>query len=650
MRRLLGVLLGLALFASGAHATALVIVPTATGSSNADKGMKIQEDYVLNILSRSGADYVAIRDNQITNGLALGNLRRGRWASPGTTDTATYNPVIHLAFRVGSFGGKGYRPDSLTLRVNYPSVTHLFIGNHNEGGSFTTTAGANACSTGVQATAAYTGGNEHFDSTRVTYVVGNPGIRWVQNNGGATVPVSAARDSRGFRPVWGSRSSAHIGNMTGVYDDSFDGTYPTDPDSVALWVVLNRDNGTSTPIQRGTQASAVPMVFVQPASHYLSAGGEMSPYVAAFALADSLSGGGLFGTRSNYALPKRFAIHIDDGWKRGDPRNGRVGGVAIDDTTFFKASLDSLAQLGEKLVLGVEIESVLVAQKQNLDMRWWSRLGGILKFTPHCHEGTTLQADNSDVKQNTSGPYWRMQDIWGTRLPRIAWGGGTGLGQDSSFYALHKRSWSLMDSIFTRSRVDHVAMPPGDDWSPGTPGSVGPTWPLPMGLDSLFSFYEAAGGHGIRTNASSTTSLVSRRIGSYGYYSSGMDYAVSLTASGIADLRGQRGRVVACPTYPQVGSTVSYSQLSTGQGMRALNSIFLGRVVLSPVGTSVTEDEFAEAAVLAIHVGDLCSDKTGDPTRTGWYSIKYPVMAMRAINAVARRPMVRCVYPEELIP
>lgn len=644
MRRLLGAALALALWASGAHATALVIFPTPTGSANADKGMRIQEDYVTNILNRMDADFVAIRDNQIEAGAATQNLRRGRWAAPGSTDTATYNPVIHVAFRAGSYAGKGYRPDSLTQRTYYTTVTHLFIGNHNEGGSFTTST---SCSSGVGATAQYVG-NE--DSTRVTYVVGGHATRWVQSNGGGTVPVLSTRDSRGFRPVWGVRSGAHSGTMSGVYDDTFDGTYPTDPDSVALWVILNRENGTSTPIQRGTQASAVPMVFVQPASHYLTSGGEMTPYVAAFALADSLSGGGLFANASDRALPKRFAFHIDDGWKRGNPRNGAVGGVAIDDTTFFKASLDSLTALGERLVLGVEIESVLVAQKTNYDMRWWARLGGILKFTPHCHEGTTKQADNANVKQNATGPYWRMQDLWGTRLTRIAWGGGTGLGQDSSFYALHKRSWFLMDSIFTRSRVDHVAMPPGDDWSPSTPGSVGPTWPLPMGLDSLFSFYEAAGGHGIRMNAATTTSHASRRIGSYGYYDHAADYAVTLTADGIADLTGQRGRVVACATYPQVGSTVSYSQLSTGQGIRGFNSLWLGRFILSQSGTSTTDNEQGDAAVIAIHVGDLCSDKTNDPTRPGFYCIKYPVMAMRAINAVARRTMVQCVWPEDLQP
>lgn len=42
--------------------------------------------------------------------------------------------------------------------------------------------------------------------------------------------------------------------------------------------------------------------------------------------------------------------------------------------------------------------------------------------------------------------------------------------------------------------------------------------------------------------------------------------------------------------------------------------------------------------------------KYGRPTRPGFYCIKYPVMASRAANAVARWKAIRWVYPEELCP
>lgn len=743
MRRLLWAVLALALFASGAHAKGLVIIPQFTGSTNSDKGLRIQEDYVLNILRNMGAQVDVIRDNQIAAGAGTQNLRRGRFTAYGFgTDTTTYNPIIHVGYRAGSYAGKGYNPDSLTKRVYYPSVTHLFIGNHNEGSPFSS---ATACSAGVGATLIYAGPE---DSTRVTYMVGNPAIRWVQDNGGGSVPVLSTRDSRGFRPIWGIRSSAHTGTLTtasagdcGVYDDSFDGTYPTNPDTVAMWAILNRENGTSTPIQRGTQAAAVPMLFVQPVSHYVTNGGEMSAYAAAFVLADSMSGGGL-GLSSSTKLPKKVAVHIDDGWKRGDSRNGGsvYGGIEVRDTTFLKASIDSLALLGEKFVVGVEIDSLTscwldtttvvdscytiggasttlhtkraigpvlsgyfyptlagmkcslvdgngnyttvvsvgadstltlnsavnvalnssvhtlfwdstkIGNAMDYDGRWWAR-APLAHFTPHCHAGTTTAKGQFQQQQPAAGPYWRMMDIWGTNTrTRIAWGGGTGLGRDSSLAYLHKRAFALLDSTFGASKTDHVAMPPGDDWSPTYNTSTGVAfWPLPMTMDSLLFAWDFAGGRGIRNNAATGTALVSQRLGSYGMYTGTMDYVINLTATGAADHRGWRGRYVACPSYPTSASSLSYSRLSSGKGIRALNSVLVGRILLSATGTSTTQDDFATAQIIAIHVSDLGGDKYGRPTRPGYYCIKYPVMASRAINAFSSTPIIQFVYPEELV-
>jgi hypothetical protein len=743
MRRLLGAVLALALIASGAHAKGLVIVPTLTGSSNADKALRIQEDYVLNVLRNMGADFDAIRDNQIAAPAGTQNLRRGRFFNG--IDSVTYNPIIHVGYRAGSYTGKGYNADSLTRRIYYPSVTHLFIGNHNEASPFTSAA---LCSAGVGPTFQYVG---YEDSTRVTYVVGNPGIRWVQDNGGSIAPVLSTRDSRGFRPIWGNLHSAHFGSMTTgvasdfeVYDDSNIGTYPTDPDTVSLWAILNRENGTATPIQRGTQAAAVPMIFVHPVDHYATNGGEMSPYAAAFALADSFSGGGL-SLASSKKLPRNIAIHIDDGWKRGDSRNGGsvYGGIEVRDTTLLKASIDSLAALGVPFVLGVEIDSLtscwldtttvvdscytvgssttlhtkrailgaagalspyfyptLVGKKCSLvdgngnyttvvsvgvdstlelntainvtmnstvhtlfwdstkvgnamlyDGRWWAR-APMAHFTPHCHAGTTTVKGQFQQGQPAQGPYWRMMDLWGTNTRvRTAWSGGTGLGQDSSFAFLHKRAFALLDSTFGSHRVDHVGMPPGDDWTPtyNTSTGVG-KWPIPMTLDSLLFAWDFAGGRGIRNNSATNTSLVSQRLGSYGMYTGTMDYAVNLTATGAADHRGYRGRFLSCPSYPTSASSVSYSRLSSGKGMRAMNSILLGRITLPFLGSSTTNDEGALAQILAIHVSDLGGDKYGRPTRPGYYCIKYPVMASRAINALSRTPIVQFVYPEQLCP
>lgn len=647
MRRLLGALLALALVTSGAHAKGLVIIHEGTG--NAAPGSRIQEGLVLDALRELGGSYDAVRSSQFAPGVTIQNLRRGRYFNG--TDSITYNPVVH----VGYYNGRSTSFDSLTITAYYPSVAHLFIGNmgHDGGAWDVPTA---ACSVGVKGT-----GGAVNDSAYVTYVVGNPGIRWVQENVGAAcslyVEVGGGKMRRGIRPIWGVRTSTRAKAVTTnsptdwpTYDDSFDGTYPTTPDSTCFWQVLNRGSD-GTAIQRGTQAAAVPMTFVMPTYKYGYSAGEMTPYVAALLLADSLSGGGLFPEASRKVA--LGSIHIDDGWKRGNSRNGGTvyGGIDIADTAYFKASIDSLRALGEKYVVGVEIDSVRI--KAGYDDRWWSATNApTAHFTPHCHAGTTNSTGQVQDLQVSAGPYWRMQDLWGTNnRVRIAWGGGTGLGRDSSLAALHKRAFFLMDSIFTPSRVDHVSMPPGDDWSPTYNSTTGVgAWPMPMTLDSLLFAWDFAGGRGIRNNSASNTSLVSQRIGSYGYTTGTMDYTVTLTATGANDHRGYRGRFVSCPSYPTSASSLSYSRLSAGKGVRAYNSMLNGRIFMTPDPSSNTATQFAKAQIIAIHVSDLGGDKYGRATRPGFYCIKYPVMASRAANAVGRWTAIRWVYPEELCP
>lgn len=642
MRRLLGALLALALVTSGAHAKGLVIV-WETGSTNPARGYKVQEGLVGDALRELNGSYDAVRSSQFAAGATIQNLRRGKFFNG--VDTATYNPIVH----VGYYQGLSTSLDSLLCVRNYCSVVHLLIGNM--GADNGTWANAAACTVGVTGS-----GGSSTDSTWVTYRVGSPGTRWVQENSGGPVPVTT-RSTAGFRPIWGMRSSAHTGTMnTGVaydfatYDDSFDGTYPTNPDTVCMWAVLNVD-ATGAPIQFSGQAAAKPFVCVQPTYKYGFAAGEMTPYVAGLLLADSLSGGGLFPSASRKSA--LVSVHIDDGWKRGDSRNGGTvyGGIDIADTTLLKASIDSLRVLAEKFVVGVEIDSVSL--KAGYDDRWWSVSNApTAHFTPHCHAGTTNSTGQFQEVQVSAGPYWRMQDLWGTNnRVRIAWGGGTGLGRDSSFAALHKRAFFLMDSIFTPSRVDHVAMPPGDDWSPTYNATAGVgNWPIPMTLDSLIFAWDFAGGRGIRNNSASNTALVSQRRGNYGYATGTMDYTVALTATGANDHRGYRGRFVSCPSYPTSASSLSYSRLTAGKGIRAFNSMLNGHITMIPDPSSTTNDQYAKAQIIAIHVSDLGGDKYGRPTRPGFYCIKYPVMASRAANAVARWTAIRWVYPEELCP
>lgn len=750
MRRFLWAILALALVTSGAHAKGLVIVHE-TASSNPARGFKIQEGLVNDALRELGGDYDAVRSSQFAAGVTIQNLRRGRFFNG--IDSVTYNPIIH----VGYYVGRSSSFDSLISVINYCSVAHLFIGNMMaDNGAF---ANATRCTVGVSGAT-----DVSDDSSTVTYVVGNPGIRWVQENGGARCKVDSSRPTNGWRPLWGMRSSTRAKAVTTAsasdwltYDDSFDGTYPTDPDTVSFWSILNVD-ATGVPIQFTGQAAAVPMTFVMPTYKYATISGEMTPYVAGLLRADSLSGGALFPESKRKTA--QISIHIDDGWKRGNSRvaSAGYGGIDVRDTTALKASIDSLAVLGVPFVLGVEIDSLrscwldttstfaacytvgglsptlhtaearggatafirkfvgvsvgmLCSMRDSLgrfttvtsvgadstlelsarvnvtkstsswaifwdaskfgdamlyDGRWWARAGGLIRYTPHCHAGTTTANGQIQEYQPAAGPYWRMQDIWGTNTrARSAWGGGTGLGQDSTFSFLAKRAFFLLDSTFGASRVDHVAMPPGDDWSPTYNATQGiGNWPIPMSLDSLLFAWTWAGGRGIRNNSATNTSMVSQRLGSYGIYTGTMDYTVTLpytlsptdtsrTYPGYVyalGLKGTRGRFVSCPSYPTTASSISYSRMTSGKGIRAFNSAFNGHIAMVPDPASTTQDQMAKAQVLAIHVSDLGTDAYGRSTRPGFYCIKYPVMASRAANAVGRWTAIRWVYPEELCP
>lgn len=683
MKRVLAALLAAALWTSTAHARALVIIPQVANASNTDRATPIQEDYVTSILTNLGASFDVIRGAQVPAGAGTQNLRRGKWFNG--RDTTTYDCLIIPNFWRGGYTFTGsWRPDSLTLTSMYPSVPVLFIGSHNEGSPFFTATGANPCSLGVGTTASYSGPE---DSSLVTYVVGNPGIRFVQTNGGGHSAVLGTRSTRGWRPIWGVKTSAAVlGNgRNNVYDDSFDGTYPTDPDTVAFWEILNRGSD-GTAIKAGTQAAAAPLLCLHPMQNYSTFGGDMAPYAAAFALLDSITGGALFAsTSANPKLPIKLALHIDDGWKRGTGRmgGGAYGGIDVADTTTFLASLDSLANLraytsastysGVPYVVGVELDSlnvVGIAANQggdkadggtaNNDVRWWRRLP-TARFTPHCHEGTTTSTRTFGT--NVGTPYVLMQDLWGTTRTRQVF--TPGKSTDTSFYALHKRAFFLMDSTFGKGRVDHLAMPPGDDWSPS-----GNSYTSGLQMDSVVTFYALAGGTAIRTNPGTSTGSVSINHASnpLGYSPENRRWPIyrnlrpDLTtyndANGVPivfpDRRGEIVSIIACPGYQTTGDSLSYSRISVAQhSINGLNSMLLGRWNNQPQDATKANNTLSfgiKCAFLVIHCSDLQSKSNGDLTRPGLYQFKYPIMEANAVNILSLRPVIQWVYPEQLPP
>lgn len=381
MKRVLAALAALCLLASGVSAKGLVIIASTTGNNaNFANGMRPMENQWLSTLRGLGANFDVIRADQLTAPAASFNatidayLRQGKvwkngigvYSANGDSLITTYDPIIHLGYsssdaNMTTPAGR-YRADSLTLVAYYPTVTHLFVANSNHTNNCFNTV-ANRCSLGTTTVASPSAisYSAHHDSTLNVYEVGNPSRTWKSYIG---YQVNTTRTPKGWRPILGMVTTRRneAGAGTNNYDfpdaasvDAINGgacAYRTNPDTVALWSILNRD-ATGAPIG----GNAKPMFFCGTTRVSNATDFDMGIMLTAIALIDSASGGGLLS--GSTAIPKLVGIHIDDGWKRGDSNQGSGGGgISPTDTTALKASIDSLAALNVPFVVGVEVDSI----------------------------------------------------------------------------------------------------------------------------------------------------------------------------------------------------------------------------------------------------------------------------------------------------
>lgn len=742
MRKYLWLLL-LILLPVISQARGLVVVPTPAPATNANLGVKVQEDIVTNCLINRNAQYDLIRGNWIDSPEAMMALRAGKF-SWNRKDTTTYDMVIVPGHRQGIYtsavancsvtnqyirtttangfqfvntgdvitgtgvssgtyvgaidslncratvvgpGGNGatitltwarnFRPDLMTLNGFYPKVLWVLFGNHNEGGSFLTTSSSSGPeSTGVGVTAQY---NSYDDSTHAYYLLADPGIHWQPLNGGGrcvalTGTTNNRRDARGFRPLIGNittRVQNTPTHLAGVYDNPYPGgwtysdgvvqtgaVWPLNPDTVTAWMIMNYAAGTSTPLRTSDQATAKPFLCVQPASFYNSFGCDPTIIQYGLSLADSFTNGGLYGASPK--PPIKMSFHIDDGFKSGDARSGKAyGGADPNDFDTMWASRDSFIALGRlypnrtrptgiPAVLGVELDSVWYFNDHKAKWMQWSSL----KFTPHCHKGTTT---NNTGVSNNSTPYVSMADIWGTNRVRVIYNPPGWSVTDTCWFNLQTRAFFMSDSIFGKSRVDHFAMPPGDDWSP----SGNSPWSY-IQMDTVMAYWPQLGGKGIRSNVYTYTAqmanMPSNPLGmSVGY--TPFKWGIKFGA-----LQGSYVPIFSCFGYPQNGSKPSmYSASSANLTMvpnyqqKAVYSTLIGRNEINVNQSHSTKGTYVPVTnisnVVAIHTSDL--QNNGDatnpwPTRPGYYHFKNAFMPTLAINSVARTPVFRWVYPEEL--
>jgi len=581
--------------------------------------------------------------------------------------TVAYSASFTLTFRTP------LRPDSLTRTVCYPRVPILHIGQYMNS---TTTLGtvANRCSTGVGTSITYAAAQ---DSTLNVYEVGTPSRTWKAHLG---VAALSTRDTRGWRPIVGVVSTRQ-GNA-GLSDGNFDfpdatlgawAAYSTNPDTVALWMVMNRD---AAGVKIG--GDAAPVIYAIPA--HINGTNSIDPGImlTAFALADSCSGGGLFG--SSAKLPRQMSFHIDDGWKRGDSRYASsYGGIGVTDTVAFKASIDSLAALQIPFVVGVECDSlgsVLLAADgttgdgRYYDQRWWAR-APLAHYTPHCHAGLVSGTNRT---QNNATKFLRPLDLWGLTRTRYSFGSVDSLlayGQtdyvndvadSAATYWLSARAKAMCDSVFGSQRVDGLVMPPGDDW---TNFQVKHTSRRQhgLGVDSIMAAAVMSGMKGIRMNARGNVvgNDDSTVTNNYGWWVTSRRMTLANAAGGPglpswapAKVYGRPCQMLTTDGYPgaagQGSSVWSWSrQRSTYSGEKFLLGLLAGHVDTATDPTTYGREVY----VLASHCSDFGSSgryTNNEATRPMFYTFKYVTNAIRTANAHARQDLVRFVYPDQVSP
>jgi len=702
MKRVLAALAALCLLASGVSAKGLVIIASTSGNNaNFANGIRPMENQWLSTLRGLGADFDVIRSDQLTAPAASFNatidayLRHGKvwkngigvYSATGDSIITTYNPVIHLGYsssdaNMTSPAGR-YRADSLTLACYYPTVTHLFVANMNHTNNCFNTV-ANRCSLGTTtvASAAAITYNARQDSTLNVYEVGNPSRTWKSVIG---FQVNATRTPKGWRPILATVTTRQeaVGGGTNNYDfpdpNSFDlinggaCAYRTNPDTVALWSILNRD-----PTGVAIGGNAKPMFFCGATRVSNATDFDMGIVLTAIALVDSASGGGLLGGSTK--VPALLGIHIDDGWKRGDSNGGEVGGgIAWTDTTALKATIDSLAALAVPFVVGVEVDSL--SEYANYDGKWWGR-APMAHFTPHCHSGVGgPSAGFAPKTQNVGTKYLNLIDQWGISRTRYAFGSVDSalaysmtdyvndVADSAATYWLTKRAFALLDSTFGSGRVDHLVMPPGDDW---TNSQIKHSTSTGVNaVDSVIAAARLAGATGIRMNAYSAFSAVIQspnETNNYGYYINPQVSSVHGTGSPAwvpVARYGDPCNLLACFGYPTTSTTdkslphasgTSWSRhvrRNPGDYSNSLRGIFGGPFDESVWAGSATMGQNIRANIHALHVGDLGSRQPatgGELTRPGFYNLKYLVNSVKMANAHALKPLVQFAYPDGMQP
>lgn len=607
-----------AILAADSLASVAVVMQRKTGTANTNTGQDHALQAVQLALESFGQPYNLFKAGATkTDSVRFGSfeIRPGVWQR--------FTVVIHAGFAIATQTA-GYIPDGLATVPGAPTshAVHVMVGNGGVAAALTQTT---ACSTGTPVSVA---GSTTRDLAYVAYKTGSP---WVFKPLSQKLGVaSATRAAPGiWRPLIGYAATASTAASVPSNPDSK--TQSNDPDTLAMWA---RD---FSPIRVAVGASNFEggkVLFV----HWQGSltRGDSRLIASALAWADSNSSGGVFSSRDK--LPQKFAIHIDDGFKRGDATG--PGGIKNTDSSTAIASMDSLGTLNAPIVVGVGADSV---NSYPNERAWWPRIKSV-KYAPHTHGGAEVNNTGGD-----NASYQRPLDVFGLLRTRFAVGDGTGAGRDTSIASLLKGSFAVCGQWFGSNNVDRVIMAPGENWAPSVAHQG-----VPIGPDSLFYAFSQGGAVGVRSFVNGPPKTTSSALGSVGtYYNDNVLASNSISSAKVAilpctDYSGSGG------DYNGSGTTVAAEYTGSIPTVSLVpttlyNGLLLGfheQVFGRDLDNSgpVTANFWSRPRILVVHASDLCGE------RPGYFVIKHAVHSARIINAFTNdKRLVDVAWPEQLI-
>lgn len=636
-------------------ADAKIAVVVMRGATAQDEYSQADPTYYRDLLATVrgtldvlGADYDLVY--QSLNATKTHWLRTGQIVYGAGTPSAyvkSYDAVLHVIFSMASTAA--YRPDSLWMMMSRASDTSLTTVRYNTVPQiFVSTNGNLSGPVSAQDSSAFNT-TDMTNQTPLGQVVWSPGNPFPYRAGVSKTTVlasDAASKSGNYRVLLRSGTGA------GRWSFAATSTPRVWPDSLGRndGPTFNSDTAVVYAKTLSTIPSAKPIIFVNHAD-FQGTHTDMAALLVALAYADSSTGGAVLAGAKN--MPVKVGIQIRGGFSRGRQLGipTSTGGMTIEDSTTFKASIDSLASLNVPMVLGVNVDSL--DTYTNYDKRWWAN-APMVKYGVYQRAGidTTVWGTGGNGRASFDNP----RDIFGMWRNRAAFGDSTVHSvqtADTSIAQLVRGAFSKLASTFGSGKVDRILMAPGDDWCPKNG--------LSLGVDSVVYGLSKGGAKGVVVNPAR------ERIG---VYTAGQGFH---QRPGNDPLVYNRSRApfkfLATPSYLDSGS-VRFDNGDQGRyptlvqtermwrDMMTTHSFGIYNTLGNVQGMSWSTDSTrnVRARILTIHASDLQSGTRGDastiPLRPGYWVIKNFVNQIKTINSFSYRgkPLFIIAYPEDCEP